>query len=148
MDALRHSLGAVRAVLNAEAEEGDATALGLAPELAKPKFIITHYFLSDVLDTLGALSKAFKKSDLNLLHIEQLVVTHIATLQELKYQGLATRVVTELTDYLHNKYHHVFFDNFLTQLEKNGVYGCGTARKKQEIVSNRALKCQAKEKID
>ena len=48
--------------------------------------------------------------------------------------GLATRVVTELTNHLHNKYHHVFFDNFftsvelLTQLEENGVYGCGTAR--------------------
>ena len=71
-------------MLNAEAEEGDATALGLASELAKPKFVVTLYFLSDVLDTLGALSKAFQRSELNLLHIEQLVATHIATLQELK----------------------------------------------------------------
>ena len=71
-------------MLNAEAEEGDATALGLASELAKPKFVVTLYFLSDVLDTLGALSKAFQRSELNLLHIEQLVATHITTLQELK----------------------------------------------------------------
>ena len=36
VDALRRSLQPVRAVLNAEAEEGDATALGVASELAKP----------------------------------------------------------------------------------------------------------------
>ena len=71
-------------MLNAEAEEGDATALGLATELEKPKFVITLYFLSDVPDTLSALSKTFQAGDLNLLHIEQLVTTHITTLQELK----------------------------------------------------------------
>ena len=71
-------------MLNAEAEEGDSTALGLASELEKPKFVITLYFLSDVIDTLNALSKAFQRSDLNLFHIEQLVATHISTLQELK----------------------------------------------------------------
>ena len=69
-------------MLNAEAEEGDATTLGLVSELAKPMFIITLYFLSDVLATLGALSLAFQKSDLNL-HVEQLISTHVATLQEL-----------------------------------------------------------------
>ena len=67
-------------MLNAEAEEGDATTLGLASELAKPMFIITLYFLSDVLATLGALSLAFQKRDLNLLHVEQLISTHVATL--------------------------------------------------------------------
>ena len=80
VDALRHCLQSVTAVLNAEAEEGDATTLGLASELAKPMFIITLYFLSDVLATLGALSLAFQKSDLNLLHVEQLISTHVATL--------------------------------------------------------------------
>ena len=67
-DALRRCLQLVTAVLNAEAEEGDATALGLASELAKPMFIIMLYFLSDVLttSTLGALSLAFQKSDLML----------------------------------------------------------------------------------
>ena len=80
VDALRHCLQSVTAVLNAEAEEGDATTLGLASELAKPMFIITLYFLSDVLATLGALSLAFQKHDLNLLHVEQLISTHVATL--------------------------------------------------------------------
>ena len=48
--------------------------------------------------------------------------------------GLGAHVV-KLTENLKDKYHHVFFDNYFTsfrlleELEKDGVYGCGTARK-------------------
>ena len=41
----------------------------------------------------------------------------------------------ELTKELQGKWHHVYFDNFFTSysllcdLEKSGIYGCGTARK-------------------
>ena len=49
--------------------------------------------------------------------------------------GLGAHVVQTLTEELKNKHHHVFFDNFFTSyqlledLEKDGIYGCGTARK-------------------
>ena len=45
------------------------------------------------------------------------------------------RVVQTLTEPLKRKFHHVYFDNFftneqlITELEENGVYACGTARK-------------------
>ena len=44
-------------------------------------------------------------------------------------------MVKKLTEDLKNKNHHVFFDNYFTSyqlledLEKDGIYGCGTARK-------------------
>lgn len=50
-------------------------------------------------------------------------------------KALGARVVKELTTHLHGKNHHVFFDNFFTSkqllvdLEKDGIYACGTARK-------------------
>ena len=50
-------------------------------------------------------------------------------------KALGTRVVKQLTGHFHGKKHHVFFDNFITSkelvddLEKDGIYGCGTARK-------------------
>ena len=50
-------------------------------------------------------------------------------------KALGARVVKQLTAHLHGKKHHVFFDNFFTSkellhnLEKDGIYGCGTARK-------------------
>ena len=50
-------------------------------------------------------------------------------------KGLGARVVKDLTSNLRGKYHHAFFDNFFTSvdllvdLEKEGVYACGTARK-------------------
>ena len=49
--------------------------------------------------------------------------------------GLGAHVVKKLTENLKDKYHHVFFDNYFTSfrlledLEKDGIYGCGTARK-------------------
>ena len=49
--------------------------------------------------------------------------------------GLGTHVVKTLTEDLKDKHHHVFFDNFLTSyqllddLEKDRIYGCGTARR-------------------
>ena len=48
---------------------------------------------------------------------------------------LGSRVVKTLTEPLKGKFHHVYFDNFftseqlMTELEEDGVYACGTARK-------------------
>ncbi len=48
--------------------------------------------------------------------------------------GLGARVVKHLTSPLQGLYHHVYFDNFFTsvglleELEKTGIYSCGTAR--------------------
>ena len=50
-------------------------------------------------------------------------------------KGLGARVVKDLTSSLKGKYHHVYFDNFftssqlLTDLKRDGIYSCGTARK-------------------
>ena len=50
-------------------------------------------------------------------------------------KSLGARVVKTLTEPLKGKFHHVYFDNFFTSaellmdLEKDGVYACGTARK-------------------
>ena len=50
-------------------------------------------------------------------------------------KGLGPRVVKSLTEPLKHKFHHVYFDNFFTSeqllvdLEKDGIYACGTARK-------------------
>ena len=50
-------------------------------------------------------------------------------------KGLGARVVKDLTSDLKGKYHHAFFDNYFTSvgllddLEKDGIYACGTARK-------------------
>ena len=50
-------------------------------------------------------------------------------------KNLATRVVKSLTEPLKGKFHHVYFDNFftserlMTELEEDGLYACGTARK-------------------
>ena len=50
-------------------------------------------------------------------------------------KNLATRVVKSLTEPLKGKFHHVYFDNFftserlVTELEEDGLYACGTARK-------------------
>ncbi len=47
---------------------------------------------------------------------------------------LGTRVVKDLTRSLRGLHHHVYFDNFFTSLklledlEKDGIYACGTAR--------------------
>ena len=52
--------------------------------------------------------------------------------QGVSEDGLGARVVKDLTEKLHNKYHHVYIDNFFTRLkllkdlEKVGVYCCGT----------------------
>ena len=49
--------------------------------------------------------------------------------------GLGARVVKDLTIPLKDKYHHVYFDNYFTSvklledLEKDGIYACGTARR-------------------
>ena len=48
-DALRRSLKAVKATLEEEAREGDATARGLALELSRSNFIALLLLMSDVL---------------------------------------------------------------------------------------------------
>ena len=54
---------------------------------------------------------------------------------EERVEGLGAHVVKKLTQDLKQKNHHVFFDNFFTSyqlladLEEDGIYGCGTARK-------------------
>ena len=55
--------------------------------------------------------------------------------QENREVGLGEHVVKKLTDDIKHKNHHVYFDNFFTSaklledLERDGIYGCGTARK-------------------
>ena len=50
-------------------------------------------------------------------------------------KSLGARVEKTLTEPLKGKFHHVYFDNSFTStellmdLEKDGVYACGTARK-------------------
>ena len=55
--------------------------------------------------------------------------------QENRQVGLGAHVVKTLTQDLKNKYHHVYFDNYfagvqlLEDMEEDGIYGCGTARR-------------------
>lgn len=84
IDALRKSLQSVSGVLNQEADDGDATALGLAIALSKPQFLITLWFLSDVISTVASLSRAVQSESLNLLGLEQLVESHISTLSAIR----------------------------------------------------------------
>jgi hypothetical protein len=48
--------------------------------------------------------------------------------------GLGGKVVKELTSHLKGKGHHCYMDNFFTSpqllvdLNKDGIYGCGTVR--------------------
>ncbi len=53
---LRRSHKPVASVLEQEAAEGDATALGLKSHMTKPEFIPALHFLSAMLATMGALS--------------------------------------------------------------------------------------------
>ncbi|XP_011409071.1 PREDICTED: zinc finger protein 862-like, partial [Amphimedon queenslandica] len=84
VSALRCCYRPVKAVLENEAAEGDATALGLHTQLKKPEFIVNIHFLCDVLDTVGSLSKAFQSNQVNLLGIENLVKEKLSVLEELQ----------------------------------------------------------------
>ena len=64
VDALRKCFRSVKLVLDAEANDGDATALGLAMELGKPEFIALLYLLPDILWTVSRLSIAFQSPKL------------------------------------------------------------------------------------
>ena len=90
VNALRRCYKPVISVLENNASEGDATALGLHTQLNKPDFIVNLHFLCDVLDTVGSLSKAFQNNQVNLLGVEQLVTEKLAALEELQsniYRG-------------------------------------------------------------
>lgn len=50
--------------------------------LKKPNFVVTLFFMSDVL--LGSLSTPFQTRDLNLLSLEPLLNQHINALETLK----------------------------------------------------------------
>ena len=90
VNALRRCFKPVKCVLDHEANEGDATALGLSTHLDKPEFIVNLHFLCDVLYTVGSLSTAFQNNQVNLLSIEGLVKEKLAALEQLQrdvYQG-------------------------------------------------------------
>ena len=67
-------------------------------------------------------------------------------------KNLGTRVVKTLTEPLKGKFHHKYFDNFftnkqlMTELEENGVYVCGTARKDRKGFPDQ-LKSQPKKQV-
>ena len=66
--------------------------------------------------------------------------------------GLGAHVVKKLTEDLKHKNHHVFFDNYFTSyqlledLEKDGVYGCGTARKDRKEFPGALKNCGLKQR--
>ena len=57
-------------------------------------------------------------------------------------EGLGAYVVKTLTNDLKHKHHHVYFDNYFTSyqlmvdLEQDGIYGCGTARRNRKDFSD------------
>ena len=67
-------------------------------------------------------------------------------------KSLGARVVKTLTEPLKGKFHHVYFDNFftsaelLTDLEKDGVYACGTARKDRRGFPEKLKRVNLKER--
>ena len=75
---------AVKATLEDEATEGDATARELALELSKPNFIALLLLMSDALSVLGHLSRCSQSAILNLLSIEQILDWALSALQVLK----------------------------------------------------------------
>ena len=81
---LRCCYKSVKAVLENEVSEGDATALGLDIQLSKPEFIVNLHFLCDDLDTVGRLSEVFKSNQVNLLGVEQLVKEKLSVLEALQ----------------------------------------------------------------
>ena len=87
--AVRLTLDALVLALESKAaSEGNATALGLAMYLKKPNFVVTLFFMPDVL--LGGLSTAFQTRDFNLLSLKPLLNQHINALETLKgdiFQG-------------------------------------------------------------
>lgn len=108
----------LKAVLEHEASEGDATALGLSTQLGNPEFIVNVYFLSDVLCTLGSLSKAFQSNQVNLIGVEKLVQEKLAALEELKsdvyHGGYMMMLVDEYPDEL-SSVNRVHFETQATQ---------------------------------
>ena len=100
VDALRRSLKAVKATLEEEAREGDATARGLALELSRPNFIALLLLMSDVLSVLGHLSQCFQIATLNLLSVEQILDGALSALQALKESPLQGGFMLALEDTL------------------------------------------------
>ncbi len=84
VDALRRCIRSVKLVMEEEAAQGNATALGLSMHLKKPTFIATLLVLSDVLAILGSLSLSFQTNALNLLSVEDLLRDHKAALESLQ----------------------------------------------------------------
>ena len=70
VEALRKCLIAVKLVVEEQASNGDATALGLSIHLKKPQFTATLLALSDILEILGKMSRVFQSNKLNLLCLE------------------------------------------------------------------------------
>ncbi len=99
VDALRPSLKAVKANIEQEASEGDATAQGLALEVSKPNFIAL-LLMSDILSVLGHLSRCFQIATLNLLSVEQILDGALSALQALKDSPLQGGFMQYLEDTL------------------------------------------------
>ena len=94
--AFRRSFKPVKAVLENEAVEGDTTAVGLSIQFSKPEFIVTLYFLSDVLDILTSLSCVCQSNNLNLLDLDTLVSDKIAALDKIKNDTFLGGFMTQL----------------------------------------------------
>ena len=91
---------AVKATLEDEATEGDATARGLALELSKPNFIALFLLMSDALSMLGHLSRCSQIAILNLLSVEQILDRALSALQALKGSPLRRAFMSSLEDTL------------------------------------------------
>ena len=102
MDALRQSLKAVKATLEEEASEGDATAWGLPLKISRPNFIALLLLMSDVLSVLGHLCRCFQIATLNLLSVEQILDGALSALQALKESPLQADFMQSLEDTLKN----------------------------------------------
>ena len=67
--------------------------------------------------------------------IDEAMIAEMVIKKDVVKHQLGARVVKDLTKELQGKWHHVYFDNLFTSysllsdLEKSGIYGCGTARK-------------------
>ena len=97
---LRKCLPSVKLVCEEEANEGDATALGLATQITKPNFIAMLLFMSDVLTLLANLSQSLQVATLNLLCVETHVQDTIEALKMLESDVFSGGYMSTLDDSL------------------------------------------------
>ena len=100
VDSLRKCLPSVKVVCEQEANCGDATALGLATQITKPRFIAMLLFMSDLLTLLANLSRSLQVSTLNLLCVEAHVQDTIEALKRLPRKVFSGGHMSALDDTL------------------------------------------------